>query len=789
MARFSILMANYNNATFIDEAIQSVLDQTFEDWELVIVDDASRDDSVGRITKYLRDTRIRVYRKDRNEGYTKALIFGLTKVSSGLVGFLDSDDALTINAIEKAHAVHAQHSEIGLVLSQIIYCDAQLNSLEMTFSGHRRVPLTWMMGPNHFRSFKMDAYKNTAGLDVRIKHAEDWDLVFKLEEVAPTFRIDEPLYKYRILETSASNAPRTHSIGIRSSAQALSNAYLRRGRARSEIPQPALLARLAAGVRHSIVLNEPAQAIAFAYRALRVAPLQQSSCRVLYQALHAAVCLWSAKWFAPNASCMADHRAEADGTMLRSFAMSALQSKTGNIEPDCVVCIPLMHKKGHCIYGGDFLISEDGTYRAVFELDILPYAFATEPVVVLDIYENLRQHTVLAEGFINVADLRHRPRTFHLDFTAKKGHRVDFRAYWREQSFLTGHGVVLRKLNNACNTAWSERNKVTPTERRRAPATASASAIVPCYNGAQWLAEAIDSIVAQTRSVDEIIVVDDASTDGSYEIAQRYNVTLVRNARNSGEGFSSNVGLRHAKGDLITWLDADDVWLPHHVSTLVTLLERYPEATTAFAAVQRFGLRNELIRGHVPPGKPSNVFWRAFGDWVHTTIGSMTRRAALLRIGGFDEQERYSVDFDLWLRLSRSHLFVSTYEVTSLWRWHHAQQSAHRTEQVAALYRFRRRYWEQEKETGDVGLAADMEATMVHLWREDMKTAWESGDFSHLRFLHGLASVLQRLPSDISEWGIRAGVSMHPPKRHADVTAMLEHDEMVPRQSTESDTG
>ena len=53
MPQFSILMANYNNANFIDEAIQSVLDQTFEDWELVIVDDASRDDSVDRISVYL----------------------------------------------------------------------------------------------------------------------------------------------------------------------------------------------------------------------------------------------------------------------------------------------------------------------------------------------------------------------------------------------------------------------------------------------------------------------------------------------------------------------------------------------------------------------------------------------------------------------------------------------------------------------------------------------------------------------------------------------------------------
>lgn len=761
MAQFSILMANYNNAAFIDEAIQSVLCQTFDDWELVIVDDASIDDSVERINKYLKDARIRLYRKERNEGYTNALIFGLTKISSEIVGILDSDDALTINAVEKAHAVHTKSPELGLVLSQMIYCDANLTSIEMTVTKpqHQNAPLVWMIGPNHFRSFKMAIYKKTAGLDVRIKHAEDWDLIFKLEEAAPTFRIDEPLYRYRILDTSASHAPRTYSIGIRSTAQALYDAYRRRGRARPDIPQPVLLARLAAAVRHSVALEEPTHAVAFAFRALCVGPLRHSTWRVVYRAVRPGLRLHAARWFAAKASGAAGLEEKSHGIILRSFGISELQSITGNIEPDCVVCIPLLHKKGHCIYGADFLISEDGAYRAIFELDIVPYNFATEPLVVLDIYENLCVSAVLAERLINLADLRDRPRTFELDFTARKGYRVELRAFWREQSFLRGHGVVLKKLNGIAISPASERNKVATSQRRRTSITASVSAIIPCYNGARWLAEAMDSILAQTRGVDEIIVVDDASTDGSYEIAQQYDVILVRNARNSGEGFSRNVGLHRAKGDLISWLDADDIWLPQHVSTLTALLERHSEATAAFAAVQRFGLRNDLIRGYVPPGKPCNVFWLAFQDWVHTTIGSMTRRSALLNIGGFNEEERYSVDFDLWLRLSRSHLFVSTFEVTSRWRWHDAQQSSRQTEQIAALYRFRRRYWEQEKKSGDPCVAAEMEARMAHLWEEDIKSAWDSGNSSYLRFLSSLTPLLPRPPSHLPEWAMRAGVN------------------------------
>jgi len=273
------------------------------------------------------------------------------------------------------------------------------------------------------------------------------------------------------------------------------------------------------------------------------------------------------------------------------------------------------------------------------------------------------------------------------------------------------------------------------------------SAIVPCYNGARWLAEALESITAQSLPVQEIIVVDDASTDNSAEIAQEHGASVIRNSSNRGEGYSRNVGLRYASGDLIAWLDADDVWLPQHVSTLSGLLQHYPEATAAFGAVQRFGQRNELIRGYVPPGEPSNVFWAAFRDWVHTTIGSMTHKAALLNIGGFNEEERYSVDFDLWLRLSRHHLFTCTHEVTSRWRWHDAQQSKQLQNQLAAVYRFRRSYWERERATGRPTIAVEMERRMADIWSEDMNAAWERRDMSHLRFLWQLADLVPAIPA------------------------------------------
>jgi glycosyltransferase involved in cell wall biosynthesis len=286
------------------------------------------------------------------------------------------------------------------------------------------------------------------------------------------------------------------------------------------------------------------------------------------------------------------------------------------------------------------------------------------------------------------------------------------------------------------------------------------SAIIPCYNGARWLAEALESIRAQTLPVHEIIVVDDASVDDSGDIARKYGATVIRNAINRGEGFSRNVGLKHASGELIAWLDADDMWMPHHVATLTALLQKYPQAAVAFGAVQRFGLRNDLILGLVPPGPPSNVFWISFRDWVHTTIGSITHRLALLKVGGFNEQERYSVDFDLWLRLSRFHLFVSTHEVTSCWRWHDAQQSTRPERQIAALYRFRRAYWERERDAGNCEFAARMQKCMLDIWRKEMRAAWKRRDFASLHSVNELVVYVPGISvGHLSEWAQRAEIA------------------------------
>lgn len=254
------------------------------------------------------------------------------------------------------------------------------------------------------------------------------------------------------------------------------------------------------------------------------------------------------------------------------------------------------------------------------------------------------------------------------------------------------------------------------------------STVIPAYNAEPWIAEAITSVQAQSRPGHELIVVDDGSSDRTAEIARSLGATVLQLETNSGDAVARNAGLRHASGDVIAWLDADDYWAPDHLEVLLGLLEQYPQASVACAATQRFGLLDDYIPGYVPDDGPADVFWEAAYDWLHPTIGAVIRRSALQEIWGLSALRRASTDYDMWLRLARRNLFVATRQVTSHWRWHSAQQSRNYAVQLSALYFFQRYFLDSEL----IGKApADAErfaGIMRKRWTADFNKAMRAGD-------------------------------------------------------------
>ena len=213
--KFSVLMANYNNGKYIGEAIESVLNQSFTDWELIIIDDNSTDNSVAVIENYFNDDRIRFLKNRGNIGYTKTLVRLVSKARCNIFGTLDSDDTLASNALEEMYLAHETNPQSGFIYSQYIYCDRELKPISNGLS--KLIPKgstnLKQLYSGAFRTFKRSAYHQTGGFNPKFVYAQDRDIVLKMEEVTNVLFVDKLLYLHRVLLKGQSNDPNKKTLG------------------------------------------------------------------------------------------------------------------------------------------------------------------------------------------------------------------------------------------------------------------------------------------------------------------------------------------------------------------------------------------------------------------------------------------------------------------------------------------------------------------------------------------------------------------------------------------------
>ncbi|HEX7185061.1 MAG TPA: glycosyltransferase family A protein [Thermoanaerobaculia bacterium] len=188
------------------------------------------------------------------------------------------------------------------------------------------------------------------------------------------------------------------------------------------------------------------------------------------------------------------------------------------------------------------------------------------------------------------------------------------------------------------------------------------SVVTIFFNAGRFLPEAVESVLAQTYPNWELLLVDDGSTDGSRAIAEEHAARFPGRVRclehpgraNRGMSASRNLGLRHARGELIAFLDADDVWLPEKLERQVEALAAHPEAALVYGATHHWygwtGRPEDAARDHprklgVPPGtlvRPPDLVRLFLGHaaWTPGTCGVLIRREAVERAGGFEESFR-----------------------------------------------------------------------------------------------------------------------------------------------------
>lgn len=224
---FSIIMPTYNKAKYIKDAIESVISQTHRDWELIIIDDNSTDNTEIIVKEYLHDSRIVYLKNPVNLGKARTRNRLVKESISDIFGELDSDDSLTPDAIKTMIHAHKKYPGCGFIYSQFAYCDEKLAEKRNGFC-RSGLPGETNLHHHHasaFRTYKRKYFELTSGFDVNLSGAEDIDLIYKMEEVAPIHFVDKVLYKYRIVHNR--NVSDTKK-GLYSHAKAKYFAYIRR---------------------------------------------------------------------------------------------------------------------------------------------------------------------------------------------------------------------------------------------------------------------------------------------------------------------------------------------------------------------------------------------------------------------------------------------------------------------------------------------------------------------------------------------------------------------------------
>jgi glycosyltransferase involved in cell wall biosynthesis len=195
------------------------------------------------------------------------------------------------------------------------------------------------------------------------------------------------------------------------------------------------------------------------------------------------------------------------------------------------------------------------------------------------------------------------------------------------------------------------------------------SIIIPVFNMANFLPEAIESALTQTYARTEVIVVDDGSTDASREIAASYGrkIRLIRQ-KNTGLASARNRGIQQAKGSLIGLLDADDRWLSHKLATEVPMFV-HQAVGVVHGSYRKFPAGKRAAGTVVKPHGQATSFHRLLRfNEVGAPVSVIFRREAWQEAGGFDPRVPGVEDWDLWIRMSLTQRILGSAPVTSEYR-------------------------------------------------------------------------------------------------------------------------
>ncbi|HUT35664.1 MAG TPA: glycosyltransferase [Planctomycetota bacterium] len=227
------------------------------------------------------------------------------------------------------------------------------------------------------------------------------------------------------------------------------------------------------------------------------------------------------------------------------------------------------------------------------------------------------------------------------------------------------------------------------------------SVVIPAFNAERYLRETLESVLAQTYRDFEVVVVDDGSSDGTAELAASFGepVRCIRQA-NAGPSAARNRGIREARGELIAFVDSDDLWLPEKLAEQVPLFD----GGTGFQPVGLVYCHAERVDAEgrpLPTAQAPKPVGRVPGDFLFRnhcpTSAAVIRRECFERCGYLPEDMIWAEDWHLWLRIARRYEFAAVPRVLVRHRVHSGALTKH----IEKAYLGARRVLETALEPGD----------------------------------------------------------------------------------------
>ena len=289
-----------------------------------------------------------------------------------------------------------------------------------------------------------------------------------------------------------------------------------------------------------------------------------------------------------------------------------------------------------------------------------------------------------------------------------------------------------------------------PSEQDREVVPGLVSIVLPSYNGARYLRDALDSCLAQTYTPVEIILVDDASTDDTPRIIREYaardpRIVVVQNDANQRLPRCLNIGFRHARGSYLTWTSDDNLFRPDAIALMVAALESRPRCGLVYCDYEVIGPAGEFIR--LQRMRPPETLRE------RNCVGAcfLYRRELYEAVGDYSDEMVLVEDYEYWVRASLTHE-LSYLEGQSPYRYRVHKESLTATrydEQQLQHARMQWRYYKPCPSAGRWIALTHYDLLWYHRKRNDLRRA-----------LHHARMCLRLDPLRLSYWTAAAGTAV-----------------------------